>query len=69
MIPPCVISINYSIRIFEKSKEMPVIMLGLNAISTLSSHISQINGLRKSKRENKDYLITYYSPPRKLKLF
>ena len=44
--------------IFEKSKEMPVIMLGLNAISTLSSHISQINGLRKSKRENKDYLIT-----------
>lgn len=44
--------------IFERSKEMPVIMLGLNAISTLSSHISQINGLRKSKRENKDYLIT-----------
>ena len=44
--------------IYEKSQEMPVIMLGLNAISTLSSHLSQINGLRKSKRENKDYLIT-----------
>ena len=44
--------------IYDKSKEMPVIMLAFNAISTISSHVSQINGLKKSKKENKDYLIT-----------
>ena len=32
-------------------------MLVFNAISILSSHISQIGGLKRSKRENKDYLI------------
>lgn len=44
--------------IFKYSKETALIMLGLNAVSILSSHICQIGGLRKSKRENKDYLIT-----------
>lgn len=44
--------------IFDRSKDMPVIMLAFNAISILSSHIAQIGGLKKSNRENKDYLIT-----------
>lgn len=44
--------------IFKYSKETALIMLGLNAVSILSSHICQIGGLKRSKRENKDYLIT-----------
>lgn len=44
--------------IFDKSKETALIMLFFNAVSIISSHIAQINGLKKSKRENKDYLIT-----------
>lgn len=44
--------------IFECSKETALVMLGFNAISILSSHLAQIGGLKKSNRENKDYLIT-----------
>ncbi len=44
--------------IFNCSKETALIMLFFNAVSILSSHISQIGGLKKSKRENKEYLIT-----------
>ncbi len=44
--------------IFNYSKETALIMLGFNAISIISSHLSQISGLKKSHRENKDYLIT-----------
>ncbi len=43
--------------IFNRSKETAVIMLFFNAVSILSSHISQIGGLKRSNRENKDYLI------------
>lgn len=43
--------------IFNRSKETALIMLVFNAISVLSSHYSQMRGLRKSNRENKDYLI------------
>ncbi len=43
--------------IFEKSKDIPVIMIALNAISIFSSHLAQIGSLKKSNRENKDYLI------------
>ena len=44
--------------IFDKSKETALIMLVFNAVSIISSHIAQIQGLRKSKRESKDYLVT-----------
>lgn len=44
--------------IFDCSKETALIMLVFNAISIMSSHIAQIGGLKKSKRENKEYLIT-----------
>lgn len=44
--------------IFVHSKETALIMLVFNSVSILSSHISQIGGLKRSKRENKDYLIT-----------
>lgn len=43
--------------IFDCSKETALIMLFFNAVSIISSHIAQIGGLKKSKRENKDYLI------------
>ena len=43
--------------IFEHSKETALIMLVFNSISIMASHFSQIGGLKKSKRENKDYLI------------
>lgn len=44
--------------IFDKSKETALILLIFNAVSILSSHIAQIQGLRKSDRESKDYLVT-----------
>ncbi len=44
--------------VFDCSKETALIMLFFNAVSILSSHLSQIGGLKRSKRENKDYLIT-----------
>ncbi len=43
--------------IFKRSKETAVIMLIFNSVSILSSHVSQIRGLKKGSRENKDYLI------------
>lgn len=43
--------------VFDCSKETALIMLFFNAVSIMSSHIAQIGGLKKSKRENKDYLI------------
>ncbi len=43
--------------IFNRSKETALIMLVFNSISIISSHLSQIGGLKRSKRENKDYLI------------
>lgn len=43
--------------IFEKSIDMSLIMIVLNSFSLISSHIAQIKSLKKSKRENKDYLI------------
>lgn len=44
--------------IFKKSDDIPLILLFFNSVSIISSHIAQINGLKKSNRENKDYLIT-----------
>ncbi len=44
--------------VYKYSKETALIMLVFNAISILSSHFAQIQGLKKSSRENKDYLIT-----------
>ena len=44
--------------IYNSSKETAIIMLFFNAVSVISSHLAQIRGLKKSKRENKDYLIT-----------
>ncbi len=43
--------------IFKYSKETSLIMLLFNAVSIMSSHSAQIRGLKKSDRENKDYLI------------
>lgn len=43
--------------IFDCSKETALIMLFFNAVSIISSHIAQIGGLKKSKRQNKEYLI------------
>lgn len=48
----------FSNFVFKYSKETAFIMLGFNAISILSGHLAQIGGLKRSKRENKDYLIT-----------
>lgn len=44
--------------VFNCSKETALIMLIFNAVSIMSGHISQIGGLKKSNRENKDYLIS-----------
>ncbi len=44
--------------VFNCSKETALIMLIFNAVSILSGHISHIGGLKKSNRENKDYLIS-----------
>lgn len=44
--------------IFKKSDDIPFILLFFNSVSVISSHLAQIGGLKKSKRENKDYLIT-----------
>ncbi|MBE7705350.1 MAG: hypothetical protein E7Z90_06025 [Cyanobacteria bacterium SIG29] len=44
--------------VFDRSKDLPVIMLCCNAVSIAASHIAQIGGLRRSNRENKNYLIT-----------
>ncbi|MBQ3640889.1 hypothetical protein II906_03055 [bacterium] len=44
--------------IFEHSNETAIIMLVFNSISILASHFAQIRGLKKSKRENKDYLVS-----------
>ena len=43
--------------IFKLSKDLPLIMLGCNAIAIASSHIAQYRGLKKSNRENKEYLM------------
>lgn len=48
----------FSNFVFKYSKETAFIMLGFNAISIISGHLAQIGGLKRSKRENKDYLIT-----------
>ncbi len=49
---------NLSEFVFKYSKETALIMLVFNAISIITSHFAQISGLKKSRRENKDYLIT-----------
>ncbi len=43
---------------FEKSQDTAFVMLIFNALSIFSSHLAQIRGLKKSNRENKDYLIS-----------
>lgn len=43
--------------IFKRSKDTAFILLVLNAISTITSHLAQIGGLKKNKRDNSDYLI------------
>ena len=43
--------------IFDHCKETALILLIFNSISIIASHFAQIGGLRRSKRENKDYLI------------
>lgn len=54
--------------VYEHSKESAIIILFFNGISILSSHFAQINGLRKSNRENKEYLITQEKNELKLDL-
>ena len=44
--------------LYGKGSDIALVMLLCNAISILSSHIAQIRGLKKSNRENKDYLIS-----------
>ena len=44
--------------VFDCSKETALIMILFNAVSIFSSHFSQIKGLKKSNRENKEYLIS-----------
>lgn len=43
--------------LFKLSKDLPLIMLGCNAVAIASSHIAQYRGLKKSNRENKEYLM------------
>lgn len=43
--------------IFKRSADTAFVLLVLNAISTITSHLAQIGGLKKNKRENSDYLI------------
>ena len=43
--------------IFKRSTDTAFILLALNAISTITSHLAQIGGLKKNKRDNSDYLI------------
>lgn len=53
---------------FEISKDTALVMLFCDAISILSSHNEQINGLKKSNRENKDVLIAQEKIERSLDL-
>ena len=43
--------------IFKRSTDTAFILLALNAISTITSHLAQIGGLKRNKRDNSDYLI------------
>lgn len=43
--------------IYNHSQDPTNVMIAFNAIAIFSSHIAQRNGLKKSNRENKDYLI------------
>ena len=43
--------------IFKISADLPLIILGCNALAIASSHIAQYRGLKKSNRENKEYLM------------
>lgn len=47
----------FSNYVFTHGKDVATMMLFAFAASTLSSHLAQRNGLRKSDRENKDFLI------------
>ncbi len=44
--------------LFGKGTDIALVMLVGNAVSMLNSHLAQIRGLKKSNRENKDYLIS-----------
>ena len=43
--------------VYQHSEETAIVLIVLNFVSMLSSHCAQISGLKKSDRENKDYLI------------
>ena len=42
--------------IYERSADPSLMMIFFNSLAIISSHLAQLNGLRKSKRENKEYL-------------
>ena len=43
--------------IYDRSSDPSFMMIFFTSFSIISSHLAQLNGLRKSKRENKDYLM------------
>ncbi len=43
--------------IYERSADPSLMMIFFNSLAIISSHLAQLNGLRKSKRENKEYLM------------
>ena len=47
----------FSSFVYKHSFDPSLMMIFFNSFGIISSHLSQINGLRKSKRENKEYLI------------
>ena len=47
----------FSSFVYKHSFSPALMMIFFNSFGIISSHLSQINGLRKSNRENKDYLI------------
>ena len=58
----------FSNFVYDHSKDVATMMLAGYAASTISSHLAQINGLKKSKRENKDFLIKQEETELKLDL-
>lgn len=44
--------------IYEHSQDPSFMMIFFNSVAIISSHLSQMHGLKKSNRENKDFLAT-----------
>lgn len=55
LIPSCLQKI--SSIVYNHSQDASYVMIAFNALAIFSSHLSQRNGLIKSNRENKEYLI------------